>query len=99
MNFTILLITDKVMNGLAPLYLCQLVNRKSSSHSRYTLRSASDETLLSYPVCRSKSTSGDRAFEFAAPKLWNALPLNIRKAMNINVFKQLLKTHLFSMAF
>ena len=65
----------------------------------YNLRSARDDMLLNYPVCRTKITLGDRAFEFAAPKLCNALPLNIRKSTSLTVFKQLLKTHFFCMAF
>ena len=96
-DFKILLITYKILNGLAPLYLCQLIKRKSSS--QYNLRSARDDMLLNYPVCRTKITLGDRAFEFAAPKLCNALPLNIRKSTSLTVFKQLLKTHFFCMAF
>ena len=96
-DFKILLITYKILNGLAPLYLCQLIKKKYSS--QYNLRSARDDMLLSYPVCRTKITLGDRAFEFAAPKLWNALPLNIRKSTSLTVFKQLLKTHFFCMAF
>ena len=44
-------------------------------------------------------TRGDRAFAVAAPRLWNSLPLHIRAAQSLNVFKSLLKTHLFSLAF
>ena len=70
--FKILLLTYRILNGLAPLYLCQLV--KTRPLSQYNLRSDNNGPLLSYPACRSKTTLGDRAFEFAAPKLWNALP-------------------------
>ena len=37
-------------------------------------------------------TRGDRSFAIAAPHLWNELPLNIRTAKSIAVFKKLLKT-------
>ena len=41
-------------------------------------RSSNDSLLLSYPVPLSKATLGERSFTYAAPKLWNALPLAIR---------------------
>ena len=42
---------------------------------------------------------GDRAFENAAPKVWNRLPIEIRQCQSLNIFKVLLKTHLFKLAF
>ena len=48
---------------------------------------------------RTKKTLGDRAFENAAPKVWNRLPLEIRQCQSLNIFKVLLKTHLFKLAF
>ncbi len=38
---------------------------------------------------------GDRAFEAAAPKLWNQLPEYLRSIGNYSNFKKKLKTHLF----
>ena len=83
-----LLITYKILNGLAPLYLCQLITKRSLSG--YGLRSSNDDALLSYPACLYKTTLGDRAFEHAAPKLWNALPLGIRKASSVDVLNPLI---------
>ena len=40
-----------------------------------------------------------RAFEYSAPHLWNKLPLNVRNAARLGVFKSVLKTHLFKQAF
>lgn len=93
-NFKILLLTFKAMNGLAPLYLSDLLVPHTLSR---TSRSA-DQFLLSTPKSRLK-TRGDRAFAVAAPKLWNSLPFPIRTAPNLVHFKSLLKTHLFSRAF
>ena len=42
-----------------------------------TLRS-SDKELLVQPRCHLK-TYGEQAFSFIAPKLWNTLPLSIRR--------------------
>ncbi|CAH3027003.1 unnamed protein product, partial [Porites evermanni] len=41
------------------------------------------------------STLGDRSITCAAPKLWNALPFDIRSARTVGIFKAKLKTHLF----
>ena len=54
---------------------------------------------ISYPRFKSKATLGDRSFTCAAPKLWNALPFNIRSANTVSSFKAKLKTHLFRLAF
>ena len=61
-----------------------------------TLRSSS-QRLLAVPSVRLKSY-GDRAFEVAAPKLWNTLPLDLRLCSSIDIFKNLLKTYIFKMA-
>ncbi len=96
-NFKILLIVYKALNGQAPSYLCNLLTRRSLS--KYCLRSFNDTSILRYPLCKTKSTLGDRAFECVAPKLWNSLPHAIRIANNTATFKTLLKTHLFRQAF
>ena len=40
-------------------------------------------------------TYGDRSFNVAEPKLWNNLPLQIKKSSSIQSFKKELKSHLF----
>ena len=42
---------------------------------------------------------GPRSFTCAAPKLWKALPFDIRGASTVGIFKAKLKTHLFRHAF
>ncbi|CAH3190016.1 unnamed protein product, partial [Porites lobata] len=59
-------------NGL----LYNLIKIKESS--RYHLRSYRG-ILLMDNTYRTKKTLGDRAFENAAPKVWNRLPLEIRQ--------------------
>ena len=90
-EFKILLIIFKIFKGLAPSYLSFLITPKPVC--KYNLRSSSDSTLLSYP------TLGERAFLFAAPKLWNAVPRFIRESISVDTFKGKLKTHLFKKAF
>ena len=88
-QFKILLITFKVIHGLTPDYLSELITIRTPS--RYNLRS-NDEILLVPPKVKTLQTLGDRAFEGAAPKLWNSLPNEIRNAQTVEDFKKLLKT-------
>ena len=48
---------------------------------------------------RTRTVAGDRAFCYAAPKLWNELPEDVRNIERIKCFKTALKTHLFKIAF
>ena len=78
------------MNDLAPSYLCDLLIPREIPRE---LRS-SDMDILAVPRSRTVSY-GDRAFAVAAPQLWNELPLAIKRAPSLTVFKRSLKTHLF----
>ena len=91
------MIVFKIVKSLAPSYLSLLITPKPVS--RYNLRSSSDSTLPSYPNVKPKATLGERAFLFAAPKLWNVLPRYIRESISIDTFKRVLKTHLFKKHF
>ena len=66
-ELNIVLSVFKIFKGFAPSYLSSLMTRKPES--RYNLRNSRDETLLNYPIFKSKATLGDWAFMFAAPKL------------------------------
>ena len=92
-DFKILLLVFKVLNGLAPSYLA---DRHPHTPAR-SLRS-SNQLLLEVPRSRLR-TRGDRAFAITAPNLWNNLPPHVRDAQTLATFKSLLKTHLFSLAF
>ena len=96
-EFKIVLIVFKSFKGLAPSCLSSLITRKPES--RYSLRNSSNTTLRCYPSFKSKATLGDRAFMFAAPKLWNNLPRDIRESSSINSFKSKLQTFLLKKAF
>ena len=89
-EFKILLMTYKALNGLAPSYISELVNYNPLSGSR----TPSLQTYLSKTAC------GDRAFICCAAKLWNRLPEDIRSScMTVDVFKSKLKTHLFTRSY
>ena len=51
---------------------------------------------LSLETWSPKTQHGKRTFKFAAPRLWNCLPVNIRCAESVDDFKRLVKTLLFS---
>ena len=85
--FKILLLVYKSLNNLAPAYINSLLKNCKPSRN---LRSV-DQGVLTIPRSNQR-TYGDRAFSVAAPKLWNALPLDIRNSGSITLFKCKLKT-------
>ena len=91
--YKILLLTYKILVGEAPAYLSDLVSRYNPKR---TLRSSS-RALLSEKPC--KTTTYGRSFSNVAPKLWNALPDNLRMSRTLTNFKSGLKTHLFKIAY
>ena len=93
-HFKILITTYKCICGEAPKYLCDLLLIKKSGRF---LRSSS-QILLQVPVSR-RRCYGDCAFSVAGPCLWNRLPESIKCAKSLEIFKSLLKTHLFEVAF
>ncbi len=93
-DFKIMLLTYKPLNGLAPLYLTELLKPYETGRC---LRSCFNE-LLAFPRTRYK-TKGDRAFTVRAPKLWNSLPVDIRSSVCVSVFKGRLKTYLYRCTF
>ena len=90
-NYKILLLTYKALNGLAPSYLSELLDIYCPSRN---LRSSSKLLLTTKKT--NTVNYGDRAFSICAPKLWNNLPLHIRRAKSLSSFKSQLKTHLFN---
>ena len=75
--FKIILLVFKILHGLAPTYLQDLIKVKPPS--RYQLRS-DDKFFLVVPKTKCK-TFGDRAFYKAGPDLWNHLPLSLRNTL------------------
>ena len=71
-DFKILLLTYKAINGLAPFYLQELISLKEAC--KYKLRSDCDGLLLNPVKFKTLTTLGDRSFAGSAPKLWNSLP-------------------------
>ena len=85
-SFKILLIVYKALLGQTPTKFKHTHNLRSSL-----------DTLLLYKShhIKQKITLEIEQFACAAPKLWNNLPLEIRKSPSLIVFKSKLKAHLF----
>ena len=83
--FKLLCYVYKSIHDLAPAYLSELI----------VVRREYDLSL-SVPRCAGKS--GDRAFSTAGPRLWNALPADLRLTTTLDKFKSQLK-HLFFSSF
>jgi len=86
------------MHDLAPEYLKDLVDIKQNN-TTYSLRSNNSSFKLNAPSIKTFKTLGDHCFIIAAPKLWNALPQELRKETNVNIFKRHLETYLFKKHF
>ena len=91
MEFKSLLMTFKAIHGMAPDYICKLISRRKSTG--YSLR-FSKKVRLEVPSGKILPTLGDRAFCYAAPKLWNNLPSETSSLDSLSYFKCMWK-HIF----
>ena len=92
-NFRILTYVYKSVNELAPVYLTELLSKQAN---RRATRSYSAHSLQR---AQTQNTYGDRAFENCGPYLWEKVPNYIKNAKSIQMFKKLLKTHFFKLAY
>ena len=92
-QFKISFLTYRLLFFKQPSYLSSLISKSIPSRSLRTNKGP----LLSVP--RVKTKTGSRAFSSCAPALWNDLPLSVRSAESVSVFRKRLKTHLFGLAF
>ena len=88
-QFKILLLAYKCLNGSAPSYLADLL--------RYSDINSSRDPALKSPVPR--TLKGERAFQCSAARLWNAMPRSVKFCVNVGNFKRNLKTYLFAQCF
>jgi len=58
---------------------------------------SASSTDFSLPQLR--TNFGELTYSHAGPGAWNAMPEHIRAEPDIRVFKKLLKTHIFNLAF
>ncbi len=79
-HFKILVMVFRALHGQAPVYINEMLKPYNSSRN---LRS-SNQILLVVPRSRLK-TKGDCAFEVVDPKLWNALPRELRSVDSVDI--------------
>ena len=84
-EFKLCLLAFKAVNGIGPSYLSDIITFVNDSSRR--------RSSLHIPV--RAQNSHPHAFQTVAPKLWNQLPISISSCNEINLFKKMLKTHLF----
>ncbi len=93
-DFKILLIAFKALNGLATQYLSEFLSHSSPPRP---LQFQNSGHLIIPRI--SKQTEGGRSFFYLVPKLWNNLPNNVREADTLCQFKSRLNTHLFNLVY
>ena len=91
--FNLCVLTHQALITGRPPYLRELLHEMQPDEGINTRRTTSEFT---HHEPRYSSNIGLRAFSSAVPKLYNKLPLNIRKANKLSKFKKELKTFLFS---
>ena len=93
----ILTFVYRCIHGIAPMYLSDLVHPYNPAYTA-TRSSTSTAITLASPRSRLKSY-GDRAFSRAGPKLWNALPIDIRTSPSLGSFRNRVVSRLLSNCF
>ena len=94
-QFKLLLLIYKSLHGLALSYLTDKLSLRPNKGLR-----SDNQLLLNVPVSTLRlKCYGDRAFSVSGPKLWNALPKDIRLCATLAAFKTNLKTYLFKKAY
>uniref|UniRef100_A0A8C5GRC9 Reverse transcriptase domain-containing protein n=1 Tax=Gouania willdenowi TaxID=441366 RepID=A0A8C5GRC9_GOUWI len=92
-DFKVLLLVYKSVNGFGPEYISDMLVRYEPSRS---LRSMDTDQIVEPRV---HSKHGDAAFSCYAAKKWNKLPAELKSASNVNIFKSKLKALFFSTAY
>ena len=86
-EYKLLTLTFKCVHNKAPTYLSELILHRVPA--RPGLRSLNNISLfVPKTISRADKNTADRAFSLSAPKLWNALPSEIRNTRTIIDFKR-----------
>ena len=88
-EYHICVMVFKSLNGQAPDYLSSLLKKSSETNTR-NLRS-NEQEFLKVPFAR--TAYYEKSFSVTGPKLWNALPLEIRKSTSLSTFKTSVKKY------
>ena len=96
-DFKVLMLTYKALNGLGPRYLAERLLPPRSTRITRTSQEVRLRSLT--PRKARKERTQNRAFSAVAPRLWNNLPPAICAAPMLGRFKNQLKTWLYVQAF
>ena len=95
--FKIALMTNKCFHNLAPAYIKDMLSFHQPIVSHYVTSKTDHLTLK--PKLGLNFVKSQAMFCFAAPEVWNVLPLTVRHSDSVSQFKRHLKSHYFSLAF
>ena len=82
-------LTYRALNDMTPEYISKLLKPMSQMHT-LNLRSSNNGSLY---VPKANTTLYSGSFSCSAPKLWNALPQNIKHAGSLSSFKKSIKSN------
>ena len=94
-KYKVLLLVYRCINSLAPEYLQQ----KLSLRNPVWITCSVTERNISTDSLQQKKDLSRLWLLFGRAKIWNSLPLEIRTAPTVSIFKKLLKTHLFKICY
>lgn len=92
-QYKLCLMMHMVHTGRCPSYISDILHPVAVHSGRPGLRSASTALFIKPKL---RTVFGERAFSFAGPKAWNALPTHLHFLQSTITFKKHLKTVLFN---
>ena len=95
-DFKILVLVFKSIHHQTPQYISDMLQEQSNIRR---LRSNSLSSHRFVELRTQCSTFADRSFSCYGPRIWNQLPEHIKCAGSIDIFKRLLKHHLFELVY
>ena len=101
-DYKVLTIMHKCVNGQAPRYLTELLDADAAvdpSLGQYVHNLCSNHMGYLRTTQSRLTQVHKQSFSSMGPRLWNDLPLHIRLIHNFSDFKAKLKTHLFRLSY
>ena len=93
-TFKVMVMDFKCLHQCVLDYLSNCISIRC--HAKADLLSALDTTLLTeFNTIKTLKSAERKTFSYAAPRMWNRLPANMRESHSIVTFKSALKTHLY----
>ena len=77
----------KIVNGRAPPYMLDMFSKQYGSQV-YKLRNST----LNLEIPNARTELYKNSFAFSGAKIWNELPVDLKKEPSLNAFKKKIKT-------